>query len=123
LLWLADISKKELVVVLIKKELLPLIGYLHCCFSCPYNDICYVLGSITTASVPCCLHGLAPFSTAIQLHASCEPKLLSALVICFYLFTCFVIVLLLSDANAGDANVPITRAAAAKTATNARVEF
>jgi hypothetical protein len=36
------------------------------------------------------------------------------------LFICFVIVLLLS-ANAGDANVPITTAAAAKTAATARV--
>jgi hypothetical protein len=68
----------------------------------------------------CCLHALAPFNTAIQLDASCEPKVTNPLSTCFCKFFCTVTVLLLS-ANAGDASVPITKAAAAKTATTARV--
>ena len=78
-------------------------------------------GTARRPSSACSLHALAPFSTAIQLEASWLPKVANPLRSCFCLFICFVIVLLLSDANAGDANVPITRAAAAKTATNASV--
>jgi hypothetical protein len=68
----------------------------------------------------CSRHALAPFSTAIQLEASWVPSVTNPLKTCFCLLICFVIVLLLS-ANAGDANVPTTKAAAANTATNARV--
>jgi hypothetical protein len=53
----------------------------------------------------------------IPLDQVCVPSLKSPLMICFCLFICFVIVLLLS-ANAGDANAPITTAATAKTVTN-----
>ena len=67
----------------------------------------------------CSRHALAPFSTAIQLEASWVPSVTNPLRSCFCLLICFVIVLLLS-ANAGDAGVSITKAAAS-TATNVRV--
>jgi hypothetical protein len=80
--------------------------------------ICYDLGTKTIGPpVAWSLHALAPLATAIQLLACWSPKVTNPLRTCFCLFICFVTVLLLS-ANAGDANVPITRAAA-KTATNA----
>jgi hypothetical protein len=55
------------------------------------------------------------FLKAMQFDASCTPTLTSPLMVCFCLFVWTVVVLLLS-ANAGDANVPITTAAATKTA-------
>jgi hypothetical protein len=101
-----------------KETAATIVAYLSCCcccFSCSYRDSCYDGGPLF-----CCLHALASFNTAIQLSAVCSPTVTNPLRTCFCLFTCFVTVLLLS-ANAGDANVPITTVAAAKTATNARV--
>jgi hypothetical protein len=59
---------------------------------------------------------------AMQLNALCEFRLTNPLEVIVCLLTWTVVVLLLS-ANAGDANVPITTAAAARTAAIVNVVF
>ena len=65
------------------------------------------------------LHALAPLNAAIQLLADCEPKTANPLSCWSWSF--FWIIVKPLPANAGDANVPITTAAAASTAVIAKI--